>query len=547
MRIRHALLLAKTKFRIRRIRLSVGILVSGLLFGLAIAALSVFANLQSGLKPYLDYGINSRYLVTAQNMHFSYGANEERLQELALKYYNENKAKGLYSEEDLVFEYPIEKYANGETAVKINAKATDAAVIEIAKDQNNYDINDARGLAEKVGAKYLHHYSAYRHLKGDGRLTSIISDEKENLRPFVVHDYYDDVAMAFGSPVYAIDDDLHRLYLKPDNYAANTEIPVLIDEKTWQDVHQDTIEFCYRDAEAIDYTTRALNGEDGFKLQNTACTHPDGQKGRTARIKFRVVGIYPTRSYGDSADNISDLVHNIAKSGLGGGVVVLLDQLTAEQKILLDTFFTDEKTLFDYQYNKDWFIFEFATPEQAKQFWTDFGCEEPICPADTPFSLDKSSNNAVLMSDIFDKLRDAIVLALAVIIMLSAIILMSILNRIVADSQKENAIFTAIGYTKGSLMKVYFVYTLIYALLVGVIACIIGVALPLVGQNLVGARISEALNGLFHTPSNYAIDLGAPTIFVAYMLGCIIAISIVCVVPVLALKINRKTLRRLRE
>ena len=215
--------------------------------------------------------------------------------------------------------------------------------------------------------------------------------------------------------------------------------------------------------------------------------------------------------------------------------------------LALDNFYTDEKNILNYMFDKDWFIFEFATAEQAKQFWTDFGCRESICPANTPFSLNESSNNAVLMSDIFDKLRNAIVLALAAIIALSAIILMSILNRIVADSQKENAIFTAIGYTKGDLMKVYFVYTLLYALIVGVIACAIGIALPLVGQNLVGARISEALNGLFHTPSSYTINLGTPTIFVLYALGGIILISILCVIPVLALKINRKTLRRLRE
>ena len=50
MQIRYILLLARTKFRIRRARLMIGIVISGLLFGLTAAALTIIANLRIGLQ-----------------------------------------------------------------------------------------------------------------------------------------------------------------------------------------------------------------------------------------------------------------------------------------------------------------------------------------------------------------------------------------------------------------------------------------------------------------------------------------------------------------
>ena len=109
MRIKHAFILAKTKFRIRRVRLFIGIITSGLLFGLTAALISMMFNLKNGIKPYLDYGINNKYLVEARNMQFSIMSNNDLLMKRALEIYEQNKKNGLYSDEEIIFEYPIEE------------------------------------------------------------------------------------------------------------------------------------------------------------------------------------------------------------------------------------------------------------------------------------------------------------------------------------------------------------------------------------------------------------------------------------------------------
>lgn len=544
---KHALLLARTKFRIRRVRLFTGIIVSGLLFGLAIALISMTSNLKNGIKPYLDYGINNKYLVEAHNMQFSIMANSELLMKRALEIYEQNKSDGLYSEEEIIFEYPIEKYTNGTSDIKMGTKASTAAIIEVAKNQNNYNLEDAQELSEQVGAKSLYHYSATLHPSNGGVITSISVDGKEELNTIINSNIDDIVLSRFSNPVLAINDNLYSLYLDTDTSASDSAIPVIIDEALWQKTNRKTIQFCYRDAKATSYIERALKGEDGSTLPDEICTHPKNTEGHTKIITFQIIGTYPNRSFSDNHSSIVDLIQSIASSGLPEGVIIPFEKITEKQKELIEELFTAEKDVNSYMYNKDTFIFEFDTANQARQFIDDYNCNDVVCPTDKPFILTESSNSAILVSDIFDKIKIIVCSVLASVIIFNAIILMAMIGRILSDSRTENAIFAAIGYTKGNILHIYIIYAIVYSLIISGIACAIGIAVPALVQSMAGDKISSALNGLFHVPSTYSIDIGSPTIFIIIVLIGIIIISIICTTLVIMLRANRDTIKELRR
>lgn len=547
MRIKHAFILAKTKFRIRRVRLFIGIITSGLLFGLTAALISMMFNLKNGIKPYLDYGINNKYLVEARNMQFSIMSNNDLLMKRALEIYEQNKKNGLYSDEEIIFEYPIEKYTDGTSDIKMGTKASTAAIIEVAMTQNNYNLEDAEKLSEQAGAKDLNHYSATLHPSNGGALTSISTDGEEELKTIINSNLNDIILSRFSNPVLAIKDSLYSLYLDAGVNVDDSEIPVIIDETLWRKVGQKTIQFCYRDAKAVAYIRAALKGEENIVLPSETCMHPNNIEGYAKLITFRVVGVFPNRVFSDTHSNISDLIRSIASSGLPEGVIIPFERITDKQKELVKEFFTAEKDLNSYMYNKDSFIFEFNTANQAKEFLDNYNCDSVICQIDKPFILTESSNSAILVSDIFDKTKIIISFVLIVVTFLCAIILMTTIGRILSDSRTENAIFTAIGYTKGNILQIYLVYTLIYSFSVGVLTGIIGIAIPFLAQLIAGDKISSVMNGLFHTPSTYSMDIGSPTIFVPIVIAGIILVSTICATLVIVLKANHDTIKELRR
>lgn len=544
MQINHILLLAGTKFRIRRTRLTSGIVVSGLLFGIAAAALTMFSNLRIGLQKYLDYGVNNRYLVQATNMQFSYGANSEALMERALEIYEQNKKDGVYSEEELVFEYPIEKYADGTVDLKYGTKASEEAASEIARTQNNYGLTDAERIVEDVDVKTINHYSASYRANDGGIFTSILDNNKENFAP-LVSSSEDVLATDFGRANGTVSDSLYELYLFDDVRTSESEIPVLVSENIYSVLNSDTVELCYRDSNSVAEIIEILEGNDESVLPKEACGQL--QSGIAERVKFHVVGVFPSFSYSDNTDSVGGLIKSIADSGLPGKVMIPTAKLSEAQKTLVDKYYSTKKDSAHYMYDKDYFIYEFETATGAKEFIKKYNCKSAICPSERPFVLSESSNNAILVADIFEKIQLIVWVVISIIIVLSATILISILGRIVADSRKENAIFMAIGYTKSNILQIYLAYTLIYALVTAMIASTIGIVAPLIVQALAGERLSLSLNGLFHTPTSYAINIGIPTIYLLIVAISIFLISIICVITIIALKINRKALKYLRD
>ena len=544
MQIRYILLLARTKFRIRRARLMIGIVISGLLFGLTAAALTIIANLRIGLQTYLEYGVNNRYLVQATNMQFSYGANSKALIERALEIYERNKKDGVYSEEELAFEYPIEKYADGTTDLKYGTKASEEAASEIARTQNNYGLTDAQKIAEGAGVKAVNHYGASYRANNGGVFTSILDNSKENFAP-LVSSSEDVLATDFSRANGIISDSLYELYLFDNVRTSESEIPVLVNENIYQSLNSETMELCYRDADSVAEIIRILEGDDGSALPREACGQT--QSGSVEKIKFHIVGVFPSFHYSDNTDSVSGLIKSIADSGLPGNVMIPITKLSEAQKILVEKYYSTEKDSAHYMYDKDFFIYEFETATMAKEFIKKYNCKSAICTSERPFVLSESSNNAILVADIFEKAQLIIGTVTIITVILSATILVSILGRIVADSRKENAIFLAIGYSKCDILQIYVTYTLIYALITAMIASIIGVVIPFIAQALIGERLSASLNSLFHTPISYAVNIGSPTIYVLVVAASVFLVSVICVVATVILKINRKTLRHLRD
>ena len=119
-------------------------------------------------------------------------------------------------------------------------------------------------------------------------------------------------------------------------------------------------------------------------------------------------------------------------------------------------------------------ILEFSSLEQARNFIDNETCPYFASDCNRPYYADQYNINYLAMNDFNDLFGKAMIILIPIIAGLAIVIMWFTISRIMADSRYETAIYRAIGARRGDIRRIYLVYTTILALIIGLIAVILG-------------------------------------------------------------------------
>lgn len=135
-----------------------------------------------------------------------------------------------------------------------------------------------------------------------------------------------------------------------------------------------------------------------------------------------------------------------------------------------------------------------------------------------------------------ERLKPIIMWTFIGVTIIAAFILLIIISRTIADSRKESAVFRALGATRLDISQIYFVYTMIVALLTALFSITAGLVVVYIADNLLANQITATLR-IAMTPKDLAttfhfwtIDW---TIIGAVALSIIAAAVLACLIPLI--------------
>lgn len=383
MKFSDTLKLASTKFRLRRIRLFIGVIVLVLLFSASLTALISIKNAHSSLKGFASSGINGRYLVSAQNVKPQPAFDNQEIIDLAIKKYDEAKTKEQDAYEKLGLEYiendslyPLSENGDGTREFTMASPYSQAAFIEYMGKFHEYTKEDA----SRISAEYspLNIFTAKSFIaNNDGGIFSLSSGD-EDLN--VVGSKSDPGVLDYsfrGFPV--VDDNMIEGFFIDDFELERNEIPVVVnyeiaeqllgldelknvsDEERHQrhlyirsHINSESYQFCYRNQSSINNISTALNANSDPYSQITYNMPSDPCSPATIKtdnrsvaeklaesqqllvqkelgkylepyqgtVNFRIVGIMPNFQYASGAieSNVFDLLKKLVSSGVPSSI-----------------------------------------------------------------------------------------------------------------------------------------------------------------------------------------------------------------------------------
>lgn len=587
MRILDTIKLAKTKFRIRRIRLSIGIILLVLLLSAVLSAFVVLNNIASSIKGYTNTGINGRYLVAASNKkpYIQYENPPQDFLDSAMKYYNEGVAKEKaayqkfgyeYVEDPSHYPYTTETYNNREYKyINYASPYTMLAIEEYAKQFSEYTKDDLANIARPYHP--LNIYTDTWLSTTHGR-TFVYTNGKENflsLDPNNDNDA-DKPLEGYFNQLSISDDDVIKAFLLDDFKLETDEIPIVIgvdqaelllnlkplkntntDQERWERLNYirghanaEPYQVCYRNTASINQISTAYlanidrNTKITYNIPTTGCDLPtikvdnrtETEKTATTQhlqqqttiqkelgtysephqqfIKYRIVGIVPDNQTSSSTpvDAFGLLEQLISAQFAASNPIVPKSSL--ENNLGATNFaalYSRNESGHEALWPKTSYIAEFTTPEDAQAFLANYDCGgdyDGVCKPDKPFMLTLFGNNSVLIDQFFNNITNILIGAILAIAALALIILFNIINRILADSQKETAVFRAIGYRKSHITKIYLAYIAIYSLIVYTLAILITAIVPWIINAIFSEKLGLYFSVFFdakeYTPFNFA-------------------------------------------
>ena len=209
-------------------------------------------------------------------------------------------------------------------------------------------------------------------------------------------------------------------------------------------------------------------------------------------------------------------------------------------------------------------IYEFSDPNKARSYLAAASCGEgnsggteitdlSAQPEPTEASKTQKSNksiclphyvvfasptgsNSLVNYDAMERLRPIIMWTFIGVTIIAAFILLIIISRTIADSRKESAVFRALGATRLDISQIYFVYTMIVALLTALFSITAGLIVVYIADNVFAGQITATLR-IAMTPKDLATTFRFWTIdwmvIGAVALSIIAAAVLACLIPLI--------------
>lgn len=177
----------------------------------------------------------------------------------------------------------------------------------------------------------------------------------------------------------------------------------------------------------------------------------------------------------------------------------------------------------------------FAQPEPVEASKTQKSNKSICLPHYVVFASPTGSNSLVNY-DAMERLKPIIMWTFIGVTIIAAFILLIIISRTIADSRKESAVFRALGATRLDISQIYFVYTMIVALLTALFSIAAGLIVVYIADNLLASQITATLR-IAMTPKDLATTFHFWTIdwivIGAVALSIIAAAVLACLIPLI--------------
>lgn len=197
-------------------------------------------------------------------------------------------------------------------------------------------------------------------------------------------------------------------------------------------------------------------------------------EGEKSNLEFEIIGIIPTINHG--GENYKTDYYNKFAGYFGG--ISRQEHPIIRQQDFERTNDLYERSTFSMM---NQMAAEFESLDQAAAFIDDnqvcfsfSGCLTSIFGRVTTAQASEIATNRFGIIEFRQNFNNLVFWLSIVLIVVSAIILMGTFSRVFLDEQKSAAIFEAIGATKADVWKIYFIYSLILAIIVAVATQIIG-------------------------------------------------------------------------
>ncbi len=642
LRITDSLRLAGTKLRVRRIRLSITVVVSGLLFAALLAGLTMLMGAQQSVEEFDRGSLNNRYLVAQtairpNNIEFTSNlaahAEAERTQMIKDKQALAARLGLPYdpkSEPSIMQSFPdSQPYPNDQSVIVQRLIRQETAKLPRLTADAQWQFARTRGAVRQFSIQSIAANGMLNYMERG--IESFDDKRQQNNQPTPLEEF----KQQFGS-ITTIDQSLLGGYLLAGASAKPSEIPLIIryqDAETLlglkpldknasndtqlarlkelrQKARQLTFSACYRNPASQELLQTAkqqiqaaanqakkpsadyIKPDREYAMPSAdSCAAPavvkdnrSAEARRTeanqryfdqtfgsaqpepaqAKFTFRVVGLMPDGIEAAQSDIGSFLQQFLSTRLSYTWIMPRGSMTTAAQTALESTIQTANNDQGNANREETLAIYEFSDPNKARSYLAAASCGEGASggteitdlsaqPEPAEVSKTQKSNksiclphyvvfasptgsNSLVNYDAMERLKPIIMWTFIGVTIIAAFILLIIISRTIADSRKESAVFRALGATRLDISQIYFVYTMIVALLTALFSIAAGLIVVYIADNLLASQITATLR-IAMTPKDLATTFHFWTIdwmvIGAVALSIIAAAVLACLIPLI--------------
>ena len=135
--------------------------------------------------------------------------------------------------------------------------------------------------------------------------------------------------------------------------------------------------------------------------------------------------------------------------------------------------------------------------EDLRNFIKNVSCESEYCGPEVSLKAEAFSNNSAIISDAKKYAMNVFLWILLVSSAVISLIIYIVINRIMADSRKETAVFRAIGYSRFEISQIYITYIALFAIIAGILITIISAGAIFFIKNIYEPQISLYFTNFF--------------------------------------------------
>ena len=642
LRITDSLRLAGTKLRVRRIRLSITVVVSGLLFAALLAGLTMLMGAQRSVEEFDRGSLNSRYLVAQtairpNNIEFTSNltarAEAERTQMIKDKQALAARLGLPYdpkSEPPIMQSFPdSQPYPNDQSVIVQRLIRQETAKLPRLTADAQWQFARTRGAVRQFSIQSIAANGMLNYMERG--IESFDDKRQQNNQPTPLEEF----KQQFSS-ITTIDQSLLGGYLLAGASAKPSEIPLIIRyqdaeallglkpldknanndtqlsrlKELRQKARQLTFSACYRNPASqellqtakqqiqaaanqtkkpsADYVKPdreyAMPSADSCAAPAVVKDNRSAEAKRTeanqrqfdqtfgsaqpepaqAKFTFRVVGLMPDGIEAAQSDIGSFLQQFLSARLSYTWIMPRGSMTTAAQTALESTIQTANNDQGGANRDETLAIYEFSDPNKARSYLAAASCGEgasgdtgdtnlfaqpepaeasktqksnkSICLPHYVVFASPTGSNSLVNYDAMERLKPIIMWTFIGVTIIAAFILLIIISRTIADSRKESAVFRALGATRLDISQIYFVYTMIVALLTALFSITAGLIVVYIADNVFASQITATLR-IAMTPKDLAttfrfwtIDW---TIIGAVALSIIAAAVLACLIPLI--------------